>query len=430
MARVEAFFVLDSENSLVGDKPEVEKTAKISFGSVGRKSLGDISNLPQRPKPSIQLDKEQLVSNTIKEYIDQLQKENMILMKLLADRKFFHGPIRIFLFEAFINMVDSKIVELSGIELQKLRVGLQKVQQQNLQLAQANSQMLVELNSGKDRLKALHHELGCKNGLLKAKEMELEGKAKIRRCQKVDNQVGTSKSDKAVGSSETDRAENKACNTKRKKQSKSLGPSTLRQVPLKEKNENKRVCSRRQSARFKSEEPESTGDVFGMDDANLKEKSESKRTCISRQSSRFKYEEAEPTEDPIEIYEAKLKEKNENRSVCLRRQSARFKSEEPEPTEDVFEIDDTQFPVCPLHDDQMQEDGLISMFSSVKNDDIEDSSAVSVEVQELRRLSIGRPLRLAAKKVQSYKETPLNVKMRRTESETGVFRISSSADDD
>ncbi|PSR98070.1 Shugoshin-1 like [Actinidia chinensis var. chinensis] len=395
MSGVEAFFVLDSENSLVGDKPEVEKTAKISFGSAGRKSLGDISNLPQRPKPSIQLDKEQLVSNTIKEYIDQLQKENMTLMKLLADR--------------------NKIVELSGIELQKLRVGLQKVQQQNLQLAQANSQMLVELNSGKDRLKALHHELGCKNGLLKAKEMEFEGKAKIRRCQKVDNQVGTSKSDKAVGSSEADRAENKACNTKRKKQSKSLGPSTLRQVPLKEKNENKRVCSRRQSARFKSEEPESTGDVFGMDDANLKEKSESKRTCISRQSSRFKYEEAEPTEDPIEIYEAKLKEKNENKSVCLRRQSARFKSEEPEPTEDVFEIDDTQFPVCPLHDDQMQEDGLISMFSSVKNDDIEGSSATSVEVQELRRLSIGRPLRLAAKKVQSYKETPLNVKMRRTE---------------
>ena len=53
------------------------------------------------------------------------------------------GPIRIFLFEAVINMVDSKIVELSGIEFQKLGVGFQKVQQQNLQLAQANSQILV-----------------------------------------------------------------------------------------------------------------------------------------------------------------------------------------------------------------------------------------------------------------------------------------------
>ena len=81
----------------------------------------------------------------------------------------------------------------------------------------------------------------------------------------------------------------------------------------------------------------------------------------------------------------------------------------------MFEIDDAQFPVCPLHDDQMQEDCLISMFSSVKSDDKEVNSAVSDEMQELRRLSIVRPLRLAAKKVQSYKETPLNVKMWRTE---------------
>jgi hypothetical protein len=40
-------------------------------------------------------------------------------------------------------LVDSKIIELSGIELQKLRINLQKIQQQNLQLAQANSQMLA-----------------------------------------------------------------------------------------------------------------------------------------------------------------------------------------------------------------------------------------------------------------------------------------------
>ncbi|PSR92987.1 Futsch light chain LC(f) like [Actinidia chinensis var. chinensis] len=405
MSRVEGFFILDSENGLVGDKPEAEKATKASFGSAGRKSLGGKSNLPQ-PKPSSQLDKEQLVSNTIKEYIDQLQKENMTLMKLLGDRKY---PFD----DQFVSF--SKIVELSGIELKKLRVGLQKMQQQNLQLAQANSQMLMELNSGKDRLKALHHERGCKNGLLKAKEIELEEKAKIRRCQKVDNQVGTSKSDGAVESSESDRAENIHLNTKRKKQSKSLGPSTLKQVQLKEKNENKRVCSRRQSARFKSEDPEPTEDVFGIDDAKSKEKRENKRVCTRRQSARFKSEEVEPTEDPFEIDDVKLKGKNENKSVCLRRQSARFKSEELEPTEDVFEIDDAQFPVCPLHDGQMQEDGSISMSSSVKNDDKEGSSALSDEVQQLRRSSIGRPLRLASKKVQSYKETPLNIKLRRTE---------------
>ena len=43
----------------------------------------------------------------------------------------------------FLNSVISKIIEVTGIELQKLRISLQKLQQQNLQLAQANSQMLA-----------------------------------------------------------------------------------------------------------------------------------------------------------------------------------------------------------------------------------------------------------------------------------------------
>ncbi|XP_028124150.1 SHUGOSHIN 2-like isoform X2 [Camellia sinensis] len=363
MSVTEGFFVLGSENSLVGDKPKVEKTAKGSFGSVARKRLGDISNLPQQTKPLSQVDKELLVSNTTKEYIEQLQKENVALMKLLVDR--------------------NKILELSGIELQKLRVNLQKLQQQNSQLAQANSQMLVELNSGKDRtsnsfqLKVLHHELGCKNGLLKARGLELEEKAKIRTSKKLDNQVRTCKSEEARESFEADRAENKPRNTNKigKQQSKSLGPPSVKQVLLRDKTESNSVGLRRKSARFKSEEPEPTGDVSEIDDA-----------------------------------------KTENKSrVCLRRQSARFKSEEPESTEDVFEIDDAKFPACSLHDDQMQEDGSPSMCLLVKKIDKEVNSDSSDETLVLQRSSIGRPLRLAAKKVQSYKETPLNMKMRRLE---------------
>ncbi|KAL7252857.1 hypothetical protein ACSBR1_007417 [Camellia fascicularis] len=359
MSVTEGFFVLGSENSLDGDKPKVEKTAKGSFGSVARKRLGDISNLPQQTKPLSQVDKELLVSNTTKEYIEQLQKENMALMKLLVDR--------------------NKIIELSGIELQKLRVNLQKLQQQNSQLAQANSQMLVELNSGKDRLKALHHELGCKNGLLKVRGLELEEKAKIRTSKKLDNQqkVRTCKSEEARESLEADRAENKPRNTNKigKQQSKSLGPSSVKQVLLRDKTESNSVGLRRKSARFKSEEPEPTGDVSEIDDAKTENK------------SRF----------------------------CLRRQSARFKSEEPESTEYVFEIDDAKFPACSLHDDQMQEDGSPSMCLLVKKIDKEVNSDSSDETLVLQRSSIGRPSRLAAKKVQSYKETPLNMKMRRPE---------------
>lgn len=68
----------------------------------------------------------------VKNYMDFLSNEccDLVLLHILCA-----------LF-SFI-LVGSKIIELSGIELQKLRINLQKVQQQNLLLAQANSQMLA-----------------------------------------------------------------------------------------------------------------------------------------------------------------------------------------------------------------------------------------------------------------------------------------------
>ncbi|RRT74028.1 hypothetical protein B296_00015489, partial [Ensete ventricosum] len=83
-----------------------------------------------------------------------LLQENTSLLKLLAER--------------------NEIIRLSSIELQKLELQLQKTNQQNWQLARANSQMLAELNLGKDRLKALHHELSCTRAALKLKTSELE----------------------------------------------------------------------------------------------------------------------------------------------------------------------------------------------------------------------------------------------------------------
>ncbi|KAJ6773037.1 SHUGOSHIN 2 [Salix koriyanagi] len=56
----------------------------------------------------------------------------MALTKLVADR--------------------NKIIELSAIELKKLRINYQQLKQQNLQLAHTNSQMLAELNAGKDKM--------------------------------------------------------------------------------------------------------------------------------------------------------------------------------------------------------------------------------------------------------------------------------------
>lgn len=100
--------------------------------------------------------------------------------------------------------------------------------------------------------------------------------------------------------------------------------------------------------------------------------------------------------------------------VHTRRQSARFKSEEPEPTEDLFEIDEAKFPASPLCDEQVHENGVTSSNLSVKTEQEEGNGAVKDETQGTTRYS-GRPSRQAAVKVQSYKEIPLNAKMRREE---------------
>lgn len=84
-----------------------------------------------------------------------------------------------------------------------------------------------------------------------------------------------------------------------------------------------------------------------------------------------------------------------------KRQSARFKHDDPKPAEDLFHTDEM--------DDKMLE---VDVGSSVKND--EDSLPKKVS-DESRRSSISRPSRGVANKVQSYKEIPLNVKMRRPE---------------
>ncbi|XP_039063248.1 uncharacterized protein LOC120207919, partial [Hibiscus syriacus] len=68
------------------------------------------------------------------------------------------------------------------------------------------------------------------------------------------------------------KGENKSCNTNRRRQSKSLCPSNIKPVEAKEGVENKRVCLRRQSARFKPQESEMTEDVFMVDNTNFFQK--------------------------------------------------------------------------------------------------------------------------------------------------------------
>ncbi|XVF46249.1 hypothetical protein PTKIN_Ptkin03bG0012400 [Pterospermum kingtungense] len=299
-----------------------EKMAKrSSFGSLVRKRLSDITNSQsQQPKASTQEEIPQKITPSAEDYINQLIKEKMTLMKLIEER--------------------NKIIELSATELQNLRMCLQKLQLQNWNLAQSNSQMLAELNLGRDRVKSLQHELVCKGALLKAKNLEKKGKGDMN-CENTGSHGG--------GEEEAEKCMPKAndgdkpCNHNRRRntRSQSMGPSTT---------------SRR-----------------GGD-----------------------------------------KEKIENKRRCLRRQSARFKSQEREPTENLFEIDDITFAATQQPDTPMHEDGPAPLGSSSITME-EDTCNSSAETQIPKRSSLGRPLRRAVVKVQSYKEVPVNVKMRRNE---------------
>lgn len=248
-----------------------------SFGSIVRKRLSDITNSQSQPKLITQEENQLPISIPTKDLINQLLKEKASLMKLAEDK--------------------DKTIAVTGNKLRNLRLNYQKLQLQNWNLAQSNSQMLAELNAAKDKLKALQHELVCKDALLKAKNsISEEGDKKNEEELKTSNRI-----------------------KRRTARSQSMGPSTTsRQGVGKEKLENKRRCVRRQSARFKSEPKEN----------NL-----------------FEIEISEP------------KGGNGSNSSLIKEETSDFEGQ--------------------------------------------------------RRYSVGRPMRRAAEKVNSYKETPLNVKMRR-----------------
>ncbi|XP_052310960.1 SHUGOSHIN 2 isoform X4 [Populus trichocarpa] len=356
------------EGSMVGIAPR-RTLADISNFPVSRKTLAEVSSVSQRNQDG----KSQSVL-VGKDYIEKLQREIMALTKIVVDR--------------------NKIIELSAIELQKLRIRFQQLQQQNQHLAQTNSQMLAELNAGKDKLKVFQHELGCKNGLLDAINLELKEKAKKVRCRIKRNEVETIKGDGAAQLSQPEE-ENKPCNPKRKRQSNVQSLETRPVQPQTKENADKKsishdsVCLRRQSARFKSGEEEPT-------ENNVDTK---------RHSARFKSEE-------------QLNEKNDDKRsrICRRKQSIRIKSEAQieEPTEDLFQTDDAKFHVPAIYGDPVHESCPTLSAPSVKIESETGNSALRFETQEPRRTSL-RPPRRAAEKVQSYKEIPLNVKMRRSE---------------
>ncbi|GMI92044.1 hypothetical protein like AT3G44960 [Hibiscus trionum] len=205
-----------------------------SLGSLMRSRLSDITNTHSQPKPLNQEEKPQQNSPS-QDYINQLIQEKMSLVKLTEER--------------------DKIIELSGTELQNLRSCLQKLQLQNWNLAQTNNQLLAELYLGRDKVKALQHELVCKDALLKAKNLgkkntSTHGEQAIEKCMSKAN----------------DDEKRRNRNRRRNARCQSMGPSTTtRRGGDKEKGESKRCCLRRQSARVKSQEAEELIEIDDLD---------------------------------------------------------------------------------------------------------------------------------------------------------------------
>uniref|UniRef100_A0ACD5TP89 Uncharacterized protein n=2 Tax=Avena sativa TaxID=4498 RepID=A0ACD5TP89_AVESA len=276
-----------------------------------RKTLCDITNLRRPLVAAAAAEEGQQEGSRCADSVNavaRLVQENSDLMRLLEEK--------------------DKFIELSGAEVQNLRLA-------NWQLAQANSQMLAELNLGKNRLKSLQHELTCSRAALKVKSFELEEAKKVIR--------------------------------------------SSRQQQQKSANEMARhlAADRAAAAQLKDGAPEPASDA-------LHAASASKPACNASRKRLLRSRSLGPAV-------AASKE----RESAQRRKSMRT----PQPSlrrEDLFEIEDVQLAV------------------SNGKDRNEMSWGQESSVQFPRGSSLGRPLRRATEKVASYKEMPVNIKLRRS----------------
>ncbi|XP_028808175.1 shugoshin-1-like isoform X1 [Neltuma alba] len=215
---------------------------KRSIAKLVRKKLSDITNAQMQPKLHNQAEKP-----ADKNCNEELLKEKATLMQLLAER--------------------DKIIELTGAELLRLRANVENLKQQNWNLAQSNSQILAELNLGRETMKALQHEMLCKAALLRGKNSELADglfsyKSYFQGIEDMDYKNGGSLLKGGVEKAEQPlvKASNveKLCNRNRKpaKRSRSTGSVTASVKDPTESKEKKelRTQLRRRSTSFKAHE--------------------------------------------------------------------------------------------------------------------------------------------------------------------------------
>ncbi|GAB2285080.1 hypothetical protein Dimus_019535 [Dionaea muscipula] len=229
----------------------VKGTTSLGSSVKKRVSLSDITNSQSyRISPAKGEISPPGIDSATKVYTDQLLKENLTLLKHLQEK--------------------NKLAEQRGAELRNLRASLQRIQLQNWQLAQTNTHILADLNLGKEKLRALEHELACKNTLLKAKSMKLqETPAEFECAERTDGKLQLQP--------DNDKKKTRDSNQRRDAimgggGGGSTATAAAETVKRKKMGENKRCCLRRRhslKANVKSHGIILENDLFEIDVANF-----------------------------------------------------------------------------------------------------------------------------------------------------------------
>ncbi|KAJ6984094.1 SHUGOSHIN 2-like [Populus alba x Populus x berolinensis] len=329
-----------------------ERMAKrSSFGNIMRRRLSDITNTQAQHKLVGLMIEQSQISESNEDLINQL-------LQVKQEK------------EMLLKLVEerNKIIELSGNKLRDLRMNYQKLQAQKLE--SCSIKQPDELNLGREKVSSFEttptacHEFWSFS-------LWNPGKAEMN-CQNVVSQeVEKIEEEECVpGAANNDIKHCSRCR-RRTARSRSMGPSTTnRQTVEKEKAETKRLVHFH---------------CFLI------------KQILNTSALELGLEYTIPLAMRLKLCKR-----------CVRRQSAASRSQEREPAENLFEIEDVRFPVSNSSDKSLKENGPTS--SSITKEEI---CKPSNEAQVSHRSSIGRPSRRAAEKVQSYKEVPLNVKMRR-----------------
>uniref|UniRef100_A0A1J3FUI4 Shugoshin-1 n=2 Tax=Noccaea caerulescens TaxID=107243 RepID=A0A1J3FUI4_NOCCA len=353
------------------------------MNSAQRRKLGDITNLQNQNKLMNQEAYQQQQS-----FAEKLQKENTRLMKVLKER--------------------NEIIERSGIELQKYRINLQKVQEQNLQLAQTNTRILAENNTTKDQLKALQHELGCKNGLLMARKLLLEAQNLPCTCRHTSE-------DKDCGNTSGGACESFPINGKDHKTASEN--SNVSSLQVNEKANNKRKVSGRTNTSSSK-----VLDIIGGIGETI-ETYNKRRVSLRRQSAKFNIQELGVPENLNGIHDDQVIAANAGCSASDQSIGSKPEAVEPQGTKEITwtirassrnrtaEVETQRDP--PFHDDIVEESSQVSSSVSVELKGESKNKPRGDEAEVMRKPSVGRPLRKAAEKIKSYKEASLKEKMRR-----------------